>query len=114
MFDGVGFSLDIRASSVRSMNRGGGGDGERLSLSLATFADFPFCFPFKSDFNFLHFGALPSDPLLTSIGQYYGPHFCNLCKKTSCYSVTLHLAVQEIEISACYGQSLHFLVVATM
>src|SRR5258708_39964658 len=61
MFDRVGFSLDIRASSVRSMNRGGGGDGERLSLSLVTFADFPFCFPFKSDFDFLHFGALPSD-----------------------------------------------------
>ena len=61
MFDGVGFSLDIRASSVWSMNRGGGGDGEQLSLSLVTFANFSFCFPFKLDFNFLHFGALPSD-----------------------------------------------------
>src|SRR5260221_4215802 len=114
MFDGVGFSLDIRASSVWSMNRGGGGDGEWLSLSLATFADFSFCFPFKSDFNFLHFGALPSDPLPTSIGQYYGPHFCNLCKMTSCYPVTVHLAVWEIKISAYYALSSHFLVLAVM
>src|SRR5258708_35674504 len=44
------------------MNRGGRGDGERLSLSLATFADFSFCFPFKSDFDFFHLGAFPSDP----------------------------------------------------
>ena len=58
----MGFSLDIRASSVHNMNRGGGGDGEWLSLSLATFANFSFHLPFKSDFDFLHLSAFPSDP----------------------------------------------------
>ena len=42
------------------MVNGGDGDGDRLSL--VTFADFSFRFPFESDFDFLHLGALPSDP----------------------------------------------------
>src|SRR5258708_24017038 len=115
MFDRVGFSLDIRASSVRSMNRGGGGDGEQLSLSLATFSDFSFHCPFKSDFDFLHFGALPSDPPPTD--QHWAilwPSFLQFVQMTSCYPATLHLAVQEIKISAYYGLSSHFLVVAIM
>src|SRR5260221_12829010 len=75
----------------------------------------PSAFPLSQISTFSILVPYPlTHPLLTSIGQYYGPHFCNLCKKTSCYSVTLHLAVKEINISACYGQSLHFLVVATM
>ncbi len=53
----------------------------------------PSAFPLSQISTFSILVPCPlTHPLLTSIGQYYGPHFCNLCKMTSCYPATLHLA----------------------